>query len=145
MNIKKSNTELRKGDQFLRTRDTRFASALLTLGFNLYSKTPYTLYEDVKSGNQQILWQFEVLSKCGNYRAYDMLKAYNNPKLMHNDDDHSVALSKCIATLKNRELLIDICNNAEPTLRAWRDDGNLWYVPANSETGQEILAEHNKI
>lgn len=141
MSIKNYNTALEQNDEFLRTRDTRFASALLTLGFELWKKTPYTLYQDVKTNKQQILWQFETMSKCGKYNSYKMLKAYKNPKLMLETDAHSLALSKCIATLKNRELLIDICNNAEPTLRAWRDDGNLWYVPANSELGQELLNE----
>lgn len=141
MNIKKYNTELEQSDEFLRTRDTRFASALLTLGFQLWGKTPYTLYEDAKTNRQQIVWQFETTSRCEKYNSYTMLKAYKNPKLMSETDEHSKALSKCIATLKNRELLIDICNNAEPTLRAWRDDGNLWYVPANSELGQELLNE----
>ena len=142
MNIKESSTALSQDDEFLRTRDTRFASALLTLGFDLWAKTPYTLYQDLKTGQQQILWQFNTISKCGRYYSYKMLKAYKNPNLMNETDDHSVALSKCIATLKNRELLIDICNNAEPILQSWQDDGNLWYVPANSELGQEMLAEN---
>jgi len=141
MNIRNANSALAKGDQFLRTRDTRFASALLTLGFKLYEKTPYTLFEDVKTGQQQIIWQFSHKSECGRYSAYKMLKAYKSPKLLVAEDDHSIALANCIATLKNRELLIDICNNAEPILRKWRDDGNLWYVPANTELGQEVSAE----
>ena len=141
MNKKERSTALEKNDRFLRTRDTRFASALLTLGFNLWRKTPYDLVQDAKTGQQQITWQFETKSNCGKYTTRNMLVAYKNPKLFEAKDDHSIALSKCIATLKNRELLIDICNNAEPTLKAWREDGNLWYVPLHSDLGQEILTE----
>lgn len=147
MNIKGINsgqTLLNKGDRFFRTKDTRFASALLTLGFNLWAKQPYTLVEDVKTKQQQITWNFNSTSNCGKFRTLEMKKCYHDPSLMDRDDEHSVALSRCIATLKNRELLIDICNNAEPILKAWRDDGNLWYVPANTEVGQEIIKEHQK-
>jgi len=139
MNIKNKNTGLEKGDEYLRTRDTRFASALLSLGFGLWEKTPFHLYEDAKSGKQQILWQFNPTSDCKKFSAYKMLKAYKDPNLLSKEDNHSKALAICVATLKNRELLIDICNNAEPVLKSWEDDGNLWYVPANTELGQDII------
>lgn len=145
MNIKKTNSRrLAQGDRFFRTKDTRFASALLTIGFDLWEKTPYSLVEDVSTSQQQITWHFESTSRCGNYQAIKMKGCYHDPSLMKKNDPHSKALAQCIATLKNRELLINICNNAEPILQAWRDDGNLWYVPANSEIGEEILAENNK-
>lgn len=141
MSIRKTNTLLQQGDNFFRTRDTRLASCMLTMGFTLWKKQPYVLQEDVQSGQQQITWNIERVSRCGRFNTLAVSKAYKDPNVFKSEKPEAIALSQCLGALKNRELLIDICNNAEPTLRGWRDDGNLWYVPANSEEGIEWRKE----
>ena len=39
------------------------------LGLGLWEKTPFHLYEDAKSGKQQILWQFNPISDCKKFSA----------------------------------------------------------------------------
>lgn len=129
---------MKQGDSFYQTRDTRLVAALTAVGIELSEVQPFGKYINDKTGKTQIVWHIELQSPDGKYKTNDLVAAYHDPFLMKKEESNLQDFAHAVASLKNREQLMDIVNNSEGIREVWKND-EIWLVPENSKVTKEIL------
>ena len=123
---------MKEGDAFYQTRDTRLVAALTAVGIELSEVLPFGKFTNEKSGKTQIVWHLKTKSSDGKYVTSELVKAYNDPFLMKTTDPILADFAHCVASLKNREQLMDIVNNHESMVETWKND-ELWLIPEHKK------------
>ena len=130
---------MNQGDEFYQTRDTRLVACLTAVGIELSPVQPFAKYKNHKTGKEQIMWNVQLKSACGKYDTNQLVRAYHDPKLMHDQDDLIGDFAHAVAGLKNREFLIDIVQNSDCLIESWQGD-SVWLVPSKSKVAKELLS-----
>ena len=128
--IQKMAGGLFQGQRFVQTRDTKKAASIVSMGVRPFAPRPVQKIRDIENHKEYIIWAFEEKSHCGRWKTIDLLKWYNDDEWFLQNEEHPYAYA--IASLKNRESLLDIINRMRGTLR-FNKGGQLWYIPEDGE------------
>lgn len=131
---------LKQGDRYFRTKDTRFASAVVSCGFSLNEDPPFHKIEDPTSGKITLTWCINEYSDCGKRCITDFKKAYDDPFFLKKGYEGMDDFKYAVSTLKNRELMIDMVNKANSVFN-FRGKTGLWYVPSGNKSFAKKIKE----
>ena len=129
---------LQQGDRYFRTKDTRFASAVVCCGFSLNESPPFHKIEDPTSGKVILTWCINEYSDDGKRSIIDLKKAYDDPFFLKKGYEDLKDFKYAVSALKNRELMIDMVNKANSVYN-FKGKTGWWYVPnGGKEFAQQL-------
>jgi hypothetical protein len=92
-------------------------------------------YIEKEDGSRYCQWQFQPKSKDGRFNTKELMDAWFDEDWHDNNSEHPFAY--CISALRNREFLLDVLKDRNPTV-VIKHDGKTWYVPKNGEVHQKL-------
>lgn len=118
------------------TRSTNLASALIAMGIEPHTQPFQHMERD--DGSKFTSWQFKSKSECGKWDTLKLINAWRDgEEWVKENEEHPFAYLVC--AFKNREMLMDILNEATPTVTIKRD-GKTWRVPKGGLYHQKLTA-----
>jgi len=121
------------GFEYSFTRDTKLAAALVSMGIEFHTQA--FQYIEKEDGSRYCQWQFKTRSEDGRFSTKSLMDAWHEDGWHDKNSEHPFAY--CIAALRNREFLLDILKDQNPTLVIKHDD-KTWYVPKNGDVHQQL-------
>lgn len=131
---------LKQGDRYFRTKDTRFASAVVSCGFSLNENPPFHKIEDPTTGKVQLTWCINEYSDDGKRSIIDFKKAYDDPFFLKSESSELEDFKYAVSALKNRELMIDMVNKANSVYN-FKGKTGWWYVPHGNKAVADQIKE----
>lgn len=131
---------LQQGDRYFRTKDTRFASAVVCCGFSLNDNPPFHKIEDPNTGKVQLTWCINEYSDDGKRKILDFKKAYDDPFFLKEGYEELEDFKYAVSALKNRELMIDMVNKANSVYN-FKGKTGWWYIPNGGKNFAQQIRE----
>lgn len=123
-------------EQYTTTNDISLASALLALGIPPLKEQPYFKTKNSK-GNDQYMFQFQMVSDCGLYKTQDMISAWYDSEFHLKNPEHAFSYIKC--AFSNREGILDLINK-DPGMVMIKQHGKIAIVSKNaSEATKDLI------